>query len=71
LDELTSNGRRLRGDEVYFLYGRLYEANSPRRDIKKAFSYYRSLMTEYPGSSLYEEARRRALYLERFYLQIR
>jgi hypothetical protein len=57
-------------DELYWLYGQLYEANSPNRDILLSLDYYRRLVTEYPQSKWYNDARRRIAYLERFYINI-
>ena len=58
-------------DEVLWLYGQLYEASSPLRDIRLALYYYRRLVSEYPQSSRYDDARGRIIYLERFYFNIR
>jgi hypothetical protein len=57
-------------DEVYWLYGQFYEANSPGRDIRSALDYYRRLIREYPQSSRCNDARRRIAYLERYYINI-
>ncbi|MDR2552765.1 MAG: tetratricopeptide repeat protein [Treponema sp.] len=58
-------------DEAYWLYGQALEAgNEATRDIRLALDYYRRLLREYPQSRRYDEARRRAAYLERFYFNI-
>jgi hypothetical protein len=57
-------------DELYWLYGRFYEANSPSRNILLSLDNYRRLVNEYPQSSRYSDARRRIAYLERFYINI-
>jgi hypothetical protein len=57
-------------DEVWWLYGQFYEANSPSRDIRTALDYYRRLVREYPQSRWYTDARRRIAYLERYYINI-
>ncbi|MDR3166701.1 MAG: hypothetical protein LBT93_02055, partial [Treponema sp.] len=57
-------------DEVWWLYGQLFEANGPNRDIRSALDYYRRLIREYPQSPRYAEARRRIAYLERYYFNI-
>ncbi|MDR1174935.1 MAG: hypothetical protein LBK83_05635 [Treponema sp.] len=57
-------------DEAYWLYGQLFEANSPNRDIRTALAYYRRLIQEYPQSPRYADARRRIAYLERYYFTI-
>jgi len=57
-------------DELYWLYGQFYEANSPARNILLSLDYYRRLVNEYPQSTRYNDARRRIAYLERFYINI-
>jgi len=57
-------------DELYWLYGQFYEANSPNRNILLSLDYYRRLMREYPQSTRYNDTRRRVAYLERFYINI-
>ena len=57
-------------DEIYWLYGQFYEANSPSRNILLSLDYYRRLTNEYPQSRRFNEARRRIAYLERFYINI-
>jgi hypothetical protein len=58
-------------DETWWLYGQLYEANSPSRDIRSSLDYYRRLLREYPQSGRCNDARRRIAYLERYYINIR
>jgi hypothetical protein len=59
-------------DEAFWLYGQSYEANNEAtRDIRRALDYYRRLTGEYPQSTRYDDARRRIVYLERFYFNIR
>ena len=57
-------------DELYWLYGQFYEANSPSRNILLSLDYYRRLTTEFPQSNRFNDARRRIAYLERFYINI-
>jgi len=57
-------------DEVYWLLGQFYEANSPSRNILLSLDYYRRLINEYPQSRRFNDARRRIAYLERFYINI-
>jgi len=66
LKEYYPNG----SDELYWLYGQFYEANSPSRNILLSLDYYRRLVNEYPQSSRYNDARSRIAYLERFYINI-
>jgi hypothetical protein len=58
-------------DELYWLYGQFYEANSPSRNILLSLDYYRRLINEYPQSSRCNDAYRRISYLERFYINNR
>jgi hypothetical protein len=57
-------------DELYWLYGQFYEANSPNRNILLSLDYYRRLVREYPQSTRYNDARSRIAYLERYYINI-
>jgi hypothetical protein len=57
-------------DEIYWLLGQFYEANSPSRNILLSLDYYRRLMREYPQSRRFNDARRRVAFLERFYINI-
>jgi len=57
-------------DEVYWLLGQYYEANSPSRNILLSLDYYRRLVNEYPQSKRFNDARRRIAYLERYYINI-
>ena len=57
-------------DEVYWLMGQFYEANSPSRNILLSLEYYRKLINEYPQSRRFNDAQRRIAYLERFYINI-
>ncbi|MDR0321421.1 MAG: hypothetical protein LBI28_07940 [Treponema sp.] len=57
-------------DELYWMYGQFYEANSPSRNILLSLDYYRRLVNEYPQSRRFNDARRRIAYLERFYINI-
>ena len=58
-------------DELYWLYGQFYEANTPSRNILLSLDYYQRLVNEFPQSSRYNDARGRITYLERFYIHIR
>ncbi|AEJ18727.1 tetratricopeptide repeat protein [Gracilinema caldarium] len=58
-------------DEAWWLFGQIFEAKGPQRDIKSALSYYKRLTVEYPQSQRYDEAQQRIAYLERFYFDIR
>ena len=58
-------------DEAWWLFGQVFEANSPSRDIRLALEYYRRLIREYPQSSRVRDAQRRIAFLERFFFNIR
>jgi hypothetical protein len=74
LRELYPAGAASQGilpDELYWLYGQFYEANSPSRNILLSLDYYRRLIREYPQSSRCNDAQRRISYLERYYINNR
>ena len=58
-------------DEALFLQGQAYEANSPRRDMRRALSAYETLTQAYPLSRFWEDADRRIRYIRRFYFDMR
>jgi hypothetical protein len=58
-------------DEAMILYARALEANGPRKDIKRAYAYYKKLRDDYPESPFWDEAAARASYIERHYFDIR
>ena len=57
-------------DEMWWLYGQFFEANSPSRNVLAALDCYRYLVREYPQSSRVSDARRRIAFLERYYINI-
>lgn len=57
-------------DEVYFLYGSIYEMNTPIRNVKKAYEYYKKVRDEYPESRSWNAANDRIRYIERHYFTI-
>lgn len=58
-------------DEGWFLRGQAYEANSEKRDIRKALNAYETLVSAYPDSQRWGEADSRIRYIRQFYLRIR
>lgn len=58
-------------DEGYFLLGKFYEANSDYRNVKKSIEAYKEVTDGYPLSKFYDEAEKRIIYLQRFYINIR
>ncbi|MCR5764270.1 MAG: hypothetical protein K6G00_12895 [Treponema sp.] len=58
-------------DEGMYLQGRTLESPSSLRDIKKSLSIYKTIVRQYPESSVWEKANERITYIERFYFDIR
>ncbi len=58
-------------DEVYFLFGQLFEGESPYRDLERSREYYLRVYEEFPISDFSEEAGERVKYLERYFFYIR
>ena len=57
-------------DEVYFLLGQLFEADSPYRDLLKARDSYRRVYDEFPESLFAADSYGRLRYLERHFFHI-
>ncbi|MDR2807577.1 MAG: outer membrane protein assembly factor BamD [Spirochaetaceae bacterium] len=57
-------------DEVWWLYGQLFEAQGATRDVRSAFNYYCRLVQDYPHSPRATLALKRIAYLERYYFFI-
>ncbi len=74
LDLLTEYLRRYpRGaglDEVYFQLARIYELESPLRDVRLAREYYRRVYEDFPESEHAAEAHSRILYLDRHFFHV-
>jgi hypothetical protein len=58
-------------DEAYYLYGLALEQNGPLKDIRRAYSYYKKVVDEYPESPFWDKANERVSYIERYYFEIR
>lgn len=58
-------------DRALFLQGKIYESNSEFKNIRKALEVYEKLSAAFPDSDLWESARKRVIYIKRFYLDIR
>lgn len=58
-------------DELFFLYGLAYEQDTPFRNIKRAYEYYKRVRDDYPRSKRWREAADRIAYLERHYFGLR
>lgn len=58
-------------DEGLFLLGQILEQDGQTKNIKEAISSYTNLVQNYPESDLWDNANKRIIYLNRFYIQIR
>jgi tetratricopeptide (TPR) repeat protein len=72
LDLLTEYMRRYRIglDEAYFQLAKLYELESPLRDVRLAREYYRRVYEDFPESEHAAEAHSRILYLDRHFFHV-
>ncbi len=57
-------------DTVYFQLARIYELESPLRDVRLAREYYRKVYEEFPESEHAAKARERILYLDRHFFHV-
>ncbi|MBN2552347.1 MAG: hypothetical protein JXB06_06235 [Spirochaetales bacterium] len=62
------DGRHL--DEVYYRLARVYEMDSPYRDLESARHYYRLLYDSFPESLYVDRARERLNYLNRHFFLV-
>lgn len=58
-------------DEVLYLLGQIWEAESSVKNIKFSINSYDALIKNYPMSNLWRKANQRLVYLKRFYVDIR
>ncbi|MCR5400984.1 MAG: hypothetical protein K6E78_05240 [Treponema sp.] len=58
-------------DEGLFLKGKTLETKSQVQNVKEAVRIYDLLLENYPQSLLWEEAKKRSIFLKRFYINIR
>lgn len=58
-------------DRIYFALGRLYEADSPARDMNRSYFCYKYLTDNFHFSEYWDRANMRMRFLERYYLKIR
>lgn len=58
-------------DKGLYLQGQILEEKSPVQNIKDAVESYDLLVKKHPESSLSEKAKKRSIYLKRFYINIR
>ena len=59
------------GDEAYYLYALACEQDTPFRDIKRSYEYYKRVRDQYPRSPRWKAAAERVAYLERHYFGLR
>jgi tetratricopeptide (TPR) repeat protein len=57
-------------DEAYFQLARLYDLESPMRDVRLARDYYRRVYEDFPESEHAAEAHNRILYLDRHFFHV-
>lgn len=58
-------------DYALFMKGQLLEKNTPIRNIKESLAAYKTLVKNFPDSKYWNQAKERAIYLERFYFSVR
>ena len=58
-------------DEVLYLYAVSYEQDTPFKNVRKAYEYYKRIRDEYPRSLRWREAADRMAYLERHFFGLR
>jgi TolA-binding protein len=58
-------------DKGLYLKGQILESESPSQNIKEARATYTRLVSEFPTSALWQDARNRITFLNRFYFEIR
>lgn len=57
-------------DEALYIQGQILEADSSVRNIKSAIDSYDSLIKHYPASRFWQDANKRKIYLNRYYINI-
>lgn len=57
-------------DEALYVQGQILEADSSVRNIKSAIDSYDSLIKHYPASKFWQDANKRKIYLNRYYINI-
>lgn len=57
-------------DEALYIQGQILEADSRVRNIKSAIDSYDSLIKHYPASRFWQDANKRKIYLNRYYINI-
>ncbi|WP_149553695.1 hypothetical protein [Treponema pectinovorum] len=57
-------------DEALFVQAQILEADSTIKNIKSALDSYEAIIKKYPTSRFWQNANRRKIYLERYYINI-
>ena len=70
LDEFL-DGAQQNADEALFLQAQIFEVSQEQKNIRGALDCYETIVRRYPESSLWEKANERAVYLKKFYFDIR
>ena len=70
LDEFFDTGAD-NADEALFLQAQIFESAQEQKNIRGALDCYETIVRRYPESSLWEKANERAVYLKKFYFDIR
>lgn len=58
-------------DEGLYLKGQILEQDGETKNIKESISTYETIVNNYPESYYWDDAHKRIIYLNRFYIQIR
>ncbi len=72
LDEIQEylDTQNIKIDEALYVQGQILEADSSVRNIKSAIDSYDSLIKHYPSSKFWQDANKRKIYLNRYYINI-
>lgn len=65
--EISTDNR----DAGLYLQAQIFEQEGKTKNIKQAINIYESIIQNYPTSKYWDDANKRKIYLNRFYIQIR
>ena len=57
-------------DEAFYVQGQILEADSDVRNIRSAIDSYETVIKKYPSSKFWNQANKRKIFLNRFYINI-
>ena len=57
-------------DEAFYVQGQILEADSDVRNIRSAIDSYETVIKKYPASKFWNQANKRKIFLNRFYINI-